>query len=116
MKFVISRQHVFKHEYWRGAALDIWSTEVEGAYQFDTFNDAYETMIDAKNAFVTMLVEQFHQHVETKYGPLPSMYKASPTAILVTVPNVRGVLGDEILFDLEVIVPSPLAPEEKKGE
>lgn len=112
MKFVISRQHGFKHEYWRGAALDTWSTEVEGAHQFDAFDEAYETMKDARDSFVTMLVERFHQHVETQYGPLPSMYKASPTAILVQVPSVRGVLGDEILFDLEVIVPSPLVLKE----
>lgn len=105
MKFAISRQNGFKHEYWPGGALDIWSTEASDAHQFNTFDEAYETMKEAANVFITMLVEQFHQHVEVQYGPLPSMYKASPTSILVSVPSERGVLEDNILFDLIVLIP-----------
>ena len=116
MRFIISRRNGFKREYWVGAALDSWSTEFSDAHQFDIFDEAYETMKEVSEAFTNMLVEQLHQHVETQLGPLPSMYNASPSSILVSVPSARGVVKNDILFDLELVVPSILVPEETKGE
>lgn len=103
MTFIIARQTGWHREYWRGAELDNWSTDKEVAHQFDTFDEAYETMKETVDAFTEMLVEKFYPHFETQCGPLPSEYHSSLTAILVTVPAVKGVVEQQTLFDLEII-------------